>query len=188
MKQLQFLLLFIPALLFGQNFTISPAAPKAGDMVKLEIDLSKSKFRTASELEMVVLEYANGKAATTEAATMRMGDKLVGIFTLSPEAKSAVAGLRAGEDSWDNNAGEGYFVTIHDAAGKPQPECMVATAILYRDFGGLMSLNRTPAVAFGLLSQAFAAQPDLKRKYFATYIGNLMTVKKGEEGSPGHSC
>jgi len=182
MKQLSFLLLFLPALLNGQNFTVSPTAPKAGDMVRLEIDLSKSKLRGATELEMVVLEYANGKAATTEAATMRMGDKLVGIFTLSPDAKSAVAGLREGEENWDNNAGEGYFVTVHDAAGNPQPEGMVATAILYRDFGGLMNLNRTPSVAFGLLNQAFAVQPDLKRKHFATYTSYLMAVKKGDEG------
>ena len=57
-----------------------------------------------------------------------------------------------------------------------------ATAVLYRDFGGLMNLNRTPSVAFGLLNQAFSAQQDLKRKYFATYLNNLMAVKKGEEG------
>ncbi|MBC7776442.1 MAG: hypothetical protein H7246_13495, partial [Phycisphaerae bacterium] len=182
MKQLFILLLSLPTLLNGQNLNISPATPKAGDMVRLEIDLSKSKLRSASEIEMVVLEYTNGKAATIEAATMRMGDKLVGIFTLSPDAKSAVAGLREGEENWDNNAGEGYFVMVHDAAGKPQPEGMVAAAILYRDFGGFMNLNRTPSVAFGLMNQAFAAQPDLKRKYFAPYVSNLMAVKKGEDG------
>ncbi len=182
MKQLPFLLLFLPALLIGQNFTISPSKPKAGDLVRLEIDLSKSKLRSAEELEMVVLEYTNGKAATTEAATMRMGDKLVGIFTISPDAKSVMAGLREGEENWENNAGEGYFVTIHDAAGNPQPEGMVATAILYRDFGGMMNLNRTASVAFGLINQAFAAQPDLKRKHFATYTSYLMAVKKGDEG------
>ena len=182
MKQFFLLLLCIPFLANGQSFSISPTAPKAGDMVRLEIDLSASKLRNASEIEMVVLEYANGKAATTEAATMRVGDKLVGIFTLSPDAKSAVAGLLEGEENWENNGGEGYFVMVHDAAGKPNPEGMAAAAILYRDFGGLMNLNRTQSVAFGLLNQAFAAQPDLKRKYFAAYVGNLMAVKKGEEG------
>lgn len=182
MKHLPFLLLFLGPVLNGQNFSITPAAPKAGDMVRLEIDLSKSKLRTASEIEMVVLEHAKGKAAVTDAATMRTGDKLVGIFTLSPDAKSAVAGLREGDENWENNEGEGYFITVHDAAGKPAPEGMAAAAILYRDFGGLMNLNRSPSVALGLLNQAIAAQPDLKRKYFAQYIGNLVAVKKGGEG------
>ena len=181
MKQLSFLLVLLPALLFGQNFSITPTAPKAGDLVRLEIDLSKSKLHHAADLEMVVLEYVNGKATTTEAATMRKGDKLIGIFSLSPDALSAVAGLREGEDKWDNNGGEGYFVTVHDQTGKQNPEGMVAAAILYRDFGGFLSLNRTPSVALGLMNQAIAAKPELKRKYFGTYVNNLMAAKKGDE-------
>jgi thiol-disulfide isomerase/thioredoxin len=182
MKQLTLLLCLIPAFVGGQNFTISPAVPKAGEMLRLEIDLSKSKLRNAGELEMVVLEYTNGKAATVEAATMRTGDKFVGIFTLSPDAKSAVAGLREGDENWENNEGEGYFIPVQDGSGKSSPENMVATAILYRDFGGFMNLNRTPAVSFGLMNQAFSAQPDLKRKHFAPYINYLMAVKKGPDG------
>ncbi|MFN0212849.1 MAG: TlpA family protein disulfide reductase [Saprospiraceae bacterium] len=182
MKQLNIILLCLPVLAFGQNFTVNPSAPMAGDMVRLEIDLAKSKLRSADEIEMVVLEYANGKVATTEASTMRIGDKLVGVFTLSLDAKSAVAGLREAEEKWDNNSGEGYFLSIYDASGKSMPESMAAAAILYRDYGGLLNLNRTPSVAFGLLNQAFAIQPDLKRKYFASYINNLMAVKKGEDG------
>ena len=172
MKQLALLFLCFPAFLFGQNFTITPSTPKPGDMVRLEIDLTKSKLRTASDIQMMVLEYTNGKAATTEAATMRVGDKLVGIFTLSPDAKSAVASLLEGEDNWDNNGGEGYFVTLHDAAGKPVPEGMVASAILYRDFGGLMNLNRTATVSMGLMNQAFSMQP---ATMYGTY---LLTDKK----------
>lgn len=181
MKQLSFLLSLLPAVLFGQNFSITPAMPKAGDLVRLEIDLTKSKLLHSADMEMVVLEYVNGKATTTEAATMRKGDKLIGIFSLSPDALSAVAGLREGEDKWDNNGGEGYFVTVHDQAGKPNPEGMVAAAILYRDFGGLLSLNRTPSVALGLLNQAIAVKPDLKRKYFGSYVNNLMAAKKGDD-------
>lgn len=59
---------------------------------------------------------------------------------------------------------------------------MAAAAILYRDYGGLMSLSRTPSIAFGLYNQAFSAQPDLKRKYFGSYLNVLTAVKKGEEG------
>jgi hypothetical protein len=182
MKQLVLLLFLFPAYLSGQTFSISPAAPKAGDLVRLEIDLSKSKLRTASEIEMVVLEYVNGKAVTTEAATMRTGDKLIGVFTLSAAAQSAVAALREGEENWENNAGEGYFITVHNAEGKANPEGMAAAAVLYRDFGGLMNLNRTPSIALGLLNQAFSSQPDLKRKYVGSFVNTLMAVKKGPEG------
>lgn len=182
MKQIQLLFFLFPSLLLSQNFNVSPAAPKPGDMVKVEIDMSKSKLRLSQEIEMVVLEFSKGEVATTEAATMWKGDKLIGIFTLHPDAASAVVGLRDENETWDNNAGEGYFITVHNATGQADPEGMMAAAILYRDYGGLMELTRTPSVALGLADRAIAAQADLKRKYFGNYVNYLMAVKKGEEG------
>jgi thiol-disulfide isomerase/thioredoxin len=181
MKQFFIFLFLLPALLWGQAYRVTPAQPKAGESIRLEIDLTNSKFRAFADVEMVVLEYANGKPAIVEAVTTREGDKITGAFTLSADAKSAMAGLRKGDNLWENNGGEGYFVTLHDAAGKPLADGMIAAAILYRDFGGFMTLNRTPSVSFGLVNQAIAAQPDLKRKYFAAYVANLLAVKKGEK-------
>jgi peroxiredoxin len=181
MKQI-FLFLLFPAFLAAQNFSISPAAPKAGDVVRLEFDLSKSKLRAAREIEIVVLEFAEGKADMAAVALLRAGNKMVGIFTLNAKSQAAVASLRA-EEMWDNNAGEGYFISVHDpASGKPSAESMAAAAALYRDYGALLELNRTPSVAWGLLQQAVSAQPDLKRKYLSTYVGTLLATKKGDEG------
>jgi peroxiredoxin len=181
MKQI-FLFLLFPAFLAAQNFSISPAAPKAGDVVRLEFDLSKSKLRAAREIEIVVLEFAEGKADMAAVALLRAGNKMVGIFTLNAKSQAAVASLRA-EEMWDNNAGEGYFISIHDpASGKPSAESMAAAAALYRDYGAFLELNRTPSVAWGLLQQAVSAQPDLKRKYLSTYVGTLLATKKGDEG------
>ncbi len=176
------LLFLLPGLLSAQSFFLTPSAPKAGDLVRIEVDLSKSKLKSAAEIETIVLEYANNKAAVTDAATMRSGDKIISVFTLAPNALSAVIAFRAGEEAWENNEGEGYFVTIHGADGKAIPEGMATAAVLYRDYGGLMNLNRTPSVALDLLNKGISAQPDLKRKYFAQYAQNLMAVKKGEDG------
>lgn len=178
MKQFLLLLLLLPALLRGQNFTLQPAMPQAGDLVRMEIDLSTSKLMGKPDLEMVVLQYDADKAEVIEAATSCVGSKFTGVFSLSPTAQSVVVGIKQGEDAWENNAGEGYFVQIHDKNGQPKPEGMAAAAVLYRDYGGLMSLNRTPVVALGLLERAFAAQPDLKRTYFASYCSNVLAVRK----------
>jgi thiol-disulfide isomerase/thioredoxin len=182
MKQLIFFLSLLPATLFAQNFSIQPGKPKAGELVRVEIDLAKSNLRNASGLDFVVLEYAEGKASVLTPAVVREGDKMIGIFTLNKNAQSAVVGITDNEDRWENNAGEGYFVTIHNQAGNPEPESMVAAAVLYRDYGGLLNLNRTASVSLGLLNQAFAAKPELKRKYFGSYVSSLMAVKKGPEG------
>lgn len=178
MKQLTFLLLLLPTFLMGQNFTLQPAKPQAGDLVRIDINLSTSKLMGKPDLEMVVLQYDADKAEVIEAATSYVGATFTGVFSVSPTAHSVVVGIKHGEDTWENNEGEGYFVQIHNKNGQPNPEGMAAAAVLYRDYGGLMSLNRTPAVALGLLDRAIAAQPDLKRKYFASYCSNVTAVRK----------
>lgn len=182
MKKLTLLLFLLPFVASAQTFSTQPAKPKAGELVQFDIDLSKSKLRNVTDLEVVVMEYAGTKATIVQPAVMREDDKLTGILTLNKEAKSAVVAIKGGEDQWENNAGEGYFITLHTAQGQPEPESMAASAVLYRDYGALMNLNRTPSVSLGLLNQAFAAKPELKRKYFGSYINSLMAVKKGPEG------
>jgi hypothetical protein len=181
MKQLLFLLLLLPGILVAQNFNTQPAKPKAGEMVRVEIDLSKSKLRGVSDLEMVVMEYAGGKVEMVNPAVQMEGEKIAGVFSLKADAKSAVVGVRDANDRWDNNGGEGYFVTLYNADGVVDPEGLIASAMLYRDYGGLMELNRTASVSMGLLNQAFTAKPELKRKHFGPYINSLMAVKKGPE-------
>lgn len=182
MKQITLLLLLLPFVSSAQTFSTQPAKPKAGELVQFSIDLSKSKLRNVTDLEVVVMEYAGTKATIVQPAVMKEGDNLVGIFTLNKDAKSAVVNIKGGAEQWENNAGEGFFITLHNAQGQPDPESMAASAVLYRDYGALMNLNRTPSVSLGLLNQAFAAKPELKRKYFGSYINSLMAVKKGPEG------
>ncbi|MBN8677878.1 MAG: TlpA family protein disulfide reductase [Chitinophagales bacterium] len=181
MKQITLLLLLLPFVSSAQTFSTQPAKPKAGELVQFSIDLSKSKLRNVTDLEVVVMEYAGTKATIVQPAVMKEGDNLVGIFTLNKDAKSAVVNIKGGAEQWENNAGEGFFITLHNAQGQPDPESMAASAVLYRDYGALMNLNRTPSVSLGLLNQAFAAKPELKRKYFGSYINSLMALKKGPE-------
>lgn len=166
---------------FGQKFSQIPASPQAGEIVRIEIDLSKSKLGHAAELEWVVLEYTNGKVVAAEVANLRTPNKFVGVFTLSVGAQSAVAALRSDDELWDNNNGEGYFITVHSPSGKIEPENIMAAAILYRDYGGLLNLNRMPSVAMGLAEQAVAAKPELKRRFFTFYANCLISIKKTEE-------
>ncbi|MBL7810487.1 MAG: TlpA family protein disulfide reductase [Saprospiraceae bacterium] len=181
MKHCIFLFFLLPGFLYAQTFVTQPSKPKPGEMVRVEIDLSSSKLRGGAQLAMVIMEYAGGKVSMVAPAVMMEDEKMIGVFTLNAEAKSAVVGVQDDSDRWENNTGEGYFVTLYNQQDKPEPEGMVAAAILYRDYGGLMELNRTASVSFGLLNQAFAAQPELKRKHFSTYINHLMAAKKGAE-------
>jgi len=184
MKKIILFFLLSPLLVAAQSWKTIPAAPKAGETVRVEFDLSNSKVRTAETIVLNALEYADSKAQAIDLAVARSGNTLVGIFTLGANATSVLLSLenQDNNEQVDNNEGEGYFIPVCDASGKQIPESKAAQAALYRDWGGLYGLNRTASKALELYNQAFAAQPDLKSKYWSSYANCIMAVKKGDDG------
>ncbi len=184
MKKIILCFLLSPFFMAAQSWKTIPAAPKPGDNVRVEFDLSNSKVRSAENIALNALEFADGKAQAIELATARTGNTMVGIFTLSANAKSVLLNLQNEDnsDQTDNNNGEGYFIPVCDATGNQTPESKAAQAVLYRDWGGLYGLNRTASKALEWYNQAFAAQADLKPKYWLSAVNSLMAVKKGDDG------
>lgn len=184
MKKIILFFLLSPFFIAAQNWKSIPAAPKAGETVRVEFDLSDSQIKTSENIVINAVEYVNKKAEALDIAMSRAGDKLTGIFTINKEAKSVLLSLHNLDnmEQVENNDGAGFFVPICDASGKQSPESMAAQAVLYRDWGGLYNLKRTASVAFDLQNKAFAAQPDLKQQYWSNYIAYLMAVKKGDDG------
>lgn len=175
-------LLLSPLAILAQSVRLTPAAPKAGEMIRIDYDLTASKLKGIETLQFNVLEYRNNKAYAAMVATMRTASTLSGIFTLDPDTKCAIFSVFNPEepDMNDNNAGEGFVVPVCDAAGKQTAESMAAQATLYRDWGGLLGLNGTLSKALALQNQAFSAQPDLKPKYWYSYLLNITSAKKDE--------
>ena len=109
MRKLTFFLLLSPFLIAAQNWKTTPSAPKFGETIRVEFDLSNSKLRAVENVEINALEYVKDKAASVDIATFRAGDKLTGIFILGPETKSVLLTILNEDDSeqMDNNNGEG---------------------------------------------------------------------------------
>ena len=164
------------------HLSITPANPKPGETIRFEYNIPNSPLHNATEsIEVTALEFAGKTPAVTDVMLQYSGGKISGSFTPASDAQVAMLAFQAGE-RWDNNGGEGYFISFNDASGKPQPQSWAAQAVLYRDWGGLFELNRKTTTALELLSQAFAAKPDLRQQYFTAYINNLMAVKRGDAG------
>lgn len=164
------------------HLIITPAHPKPGETIRFEYDIPQSPLRNAQEtIEVTAVEFAGKTPAVADLMLQYAGGKITGSFTTGVDAQVAMLAFQAGE-RWDNNSGEGYFISFHDAAGKPLPQSWAAQAVLYRDWGSLFELNRKTTTALELLSQAFAAKPDLRQQYFSSYINNLMGVKRGDAG------
>lgn len=178
----QALFLFLPVFLSAQNPNVIPSRPQAGEAIELVFDLSKSALQGAESVDVMLIEYSDGKAEAREVAQKRSGNQLHAIVTLHSKSQSVLAVLQSSDDRFDNNAGEGYFVPLCDATGKQRPESMAAQAVLYRDYGGMFELNRSATTALALYDRAFALQPDLKNKFLSSYASALMSAKRGEEG------
>jgi thiol-disulfide isomerase/thioredoxin len=159
------------------SLKITPAQPKAGETIRFEYDPQAGGLARSGEIEAIAVEYTDGLPVALELQAQPGEGRIRGSFTPGAQALTALLVFRAG-DKWDNNAGEGYFIALHDAAGQPLAEGPAAQAVLYRNYGGLYELNRKPAVTQALLERTFAAKPALKDKYFSAYVGNLVALKR----------
>lgn len=170
--------------LFTQTalLTYIPAHPKPGETLRFEYDLSKNALLKPNDaIEITALELTGESPEAREVMLRYSAGKISGQLDLSPDAKVVMLAFKSGEHR-DNNNGEGYFIQMYNAAGKVLPQSLAAQAVVYRDWGSLVELNRKPAVALELLNQAFAANPALKSQYFAPYVGNLLAVNRGDAG------
>lgn len=177
-------LLTLASMLTAQvsSLKITPEKPKAGATVQFEYDIAGGPLSKASEaIEVMVLEYVTDQPQTRDVLLNVGGGKITGQFTLSANAQVATLAFQAGE-RWDNNKGEGYFVYLHDAAGKVLPQSIAAHALVYRDWGSLFELDRKATVALDLYNRAFAANPALKKQYCVSYANCIMGVKRGDDG------
>ncbi len=163
------------------NLKITPEHPQPGETVRIEYNWLNGPLKNAESIDVLVLEYSEKAPEAREVALEHAGNKLVGTFTTSKSALTAIIGFQAGEQ-WDNNQGLGYFVELADKTGKIIPESQAAKAVLFTNFGNYMELNAKPALANTWLDAAFAAQPAIRTKYLPTYIRNWMNMKRGDAG------
>lgn len=177
------LLLFVQILAAQTSYLkITPLQAQAGETIHFEYDIANSPLHKSTEdIAVIAVEFHKDQPQTREALIQRNGTKISGQFMLSPDASVGMLAFQAGE-RWDNNSGEGYFISIHNAAGKALPQSAAAQAAIYRDWGGLYELNRKAAVGAALLDAAFAAKPELKTQYFSTYISCLTALDRSDAG------
>lgn len=165
----------------GAQATVKPANPQAGTTIELHFDAKSSPLFQEKDVQLQVLGYTYKDASFLDATLNKMGDKWVGTVQTSDKLLAFTYVLKAGERR-DNNNGEGYFVQICDGKGNPLNESHIAKAILYRDMGAALELDRTPAVALPWMEKAIEKQPELERKYLPSYINLILAAQRGEDG------
>lgn len=186
MKRLLLFLALFPTLLTAQtgwkNLKITPANPKPGETIRIEYNWLESPLKDAEGIQMIVLEYVDKTPELKEIEFRNENNRLVGAYVSNPKALAATVLLRANEELFDNNGRQGYFILMCDAAGKPTPEALAAQAVLFADWGRFLEFENRPERTLEWLNQAFAARPDLKKKYFSTLVSATLRAKRGDDG------
>ncbi len=161
---------------------ITPTHPQPGQAIHIEYDVSQSPLAQETKpVEVVAWEYSGGVLRTLPIYTYREVRRILAQVTPTDSAQVVLLGFRAGEQL-DNRQGEGYFIHLHDANGAVLPVSWAAHALVYRDRGGLLDLNRKPAVALDWYERAFRADERLKMAFAASYASCVAAAKSGEEG------
>jgi thiol-disulfide isomerase/thioredoxin len=163
------------------HLRFTPSKPKPGETVQVEYEWMKGPLQHAVSIEASVLEYNGSTANALELVLHHSGELLTGSFTLSRDAVTAELAFQAG-DSWDNNNGEGYFIAVYDAKGQELKESKAGQATLYRKYDRSVGMHAKPALAKEWYDQAFKAQPSIRNKYLAAYVGCSLSMKIGDEG------
>lgn len=165
----------------GAQATVKPAHPLQGSTIELHFDAKAGPLLHEKDVQLLALGYSYKEGAYLDVSLNKMGDKWVATVPVSDNLLAFSYALKAGE-RLDNNNGEGYFVQMCDASGNPLNESYVAKAILYRDMGAALELDRAPAVALPWMEKAVENQPDLERKYLPSYINLILAAQRGEDG------
>jgi len=164
MKKSVILFLLLPLFSAGQNLKVQPQYPKAGELLRVELDFSNSPVAGAESMELVVLEHAGGKVQAVDAAVTRTGNVVTGMFNLDNNSRALMIFARntEKEDVFDNNRKKGYFVRIHDSQGKVLPESLGAEATLIQLYGGVAGLDKDPGRVLDLLNEGIKQNPEIR--------------------------
>ncbi len=175
------LLLPILAVQLAAQAVVKPANPQAGTAMELRFDAKTSPLLLEKDVQLQVLGYSFKEGAFLDANLKKSDESWVATIQLPEKVLAITYALKAGE-RFDNNNGAGYFVQICDAKGNPLPESEVAKALLYRDLGGSLELDRAPATALPWMEAGIQKQPELARKYLPSYINLILAAQRGEDG------
>lgn len=176
-----FLLCCFVSPLFSQQIAVKPLKPKAGEKVLIEYELGKGPLADAPEIDIIVYEYADKNIEVKSLNLRAVDGKLVGEFQLAPTALAAFF-VFSHDETIDNNAGQGYFIDVYDAAGNLLPENKATRALLIRTVGPNLEVSVPADKLMGMFEETFKAKPAARASYLSAYVSTLMRVKRGDAG------
>lgn len=159
----------------------TPVAPTPGTAITIYFTPAPASAFDPEQARCCILEWSELGIQAIELPLQADKNGYKTLYSPSNAVKCSAVAIQMGE-KWANNNGEGYFIRMHDAQGTPLPGAWAAEAVLYRDGGLEMELDRNIGQTFERYETEFKRHPEQKALFLDGYIRALLGTQRGEPG------
>jgi thiol-disulfide isomerase/thioredoxin len=163
------------------KFSYLPEKPVPGDTITVRFDPAGTGLAKAESVEAVAYIYAKGQPEAESLTLHKIENFLTGTIETKKEDRGVVLKYLSGR-TVDSNQKKGYIILLNDQNGMPVAGAQSGLAEALGGWGtNSADLERDPVRALELFDKDFAAHPEAKREFLASYLGLIARLKK-EEG------
>jgi peroxiredoxin len=160
-----------------QNFQFKPDQPKAGDVITFTYEPVGAITGTTKPVEAAV--YFSGREQAAEDLILtRNGKQYSGTIKTDTSQNFVYLGFSA-DGKWDNNAGEGYYIQLHDGSNIKKGS-HASLSQFYQYSGIRVGLERDNVKAVTAFEKELESYPDARKENLTQYAYLLTAAKKSE--------
>jgi len=163
------------------KFSYLPGKPIPGDTITVRFDPAGTGLANAESVEAVAYIYAKGQPEAESLTLQKIENHWMVTLETKREDRGIVFKYLSGR-TVESNQKKGYVVLLNDQNGTPVAGAQAGLAEALGGWGtNYADLERDPVRALELFDKDFAAHPEAKREFLASYLGLITRLRK-EEG------
>ncbi|MCX6169337.1 MAG: redoxin domain-containing protein [Ignavibacteriales bacterium] len=161
----------------NENFSFSPAKPKAGEKITITYNPAGTKIENAENISMLVHAYGKNIYSTNEYDLKKEGKVWKGSFSAADTCAGVVLRFTDGKE-YDNNGSKCFPVRFYGADGKFVKYASGGLAVGYINWFGAFNLDSDPETAFKYFNEELSLYPSSKKDFFFMYNSAYSKVDK----------
>jgi thiol-disulfide isomerase/thioredoxin len=163
------------------KFSYLPEKPVPGETITVRFDPAGTGLANAESVEAVAYIYAKGQPEAESLTLQKIENLWTGTVETTKEDRGIILKYLSGR-TVDSNQKKGYVILLNDQKGTPVAGAEAGLAEALGGWGTTSAdLEGDPVRALELFDKDFAAHPEAKREFLASYLGLITRLKK-EEG------
>jgi thiol-disulfide isomerase/thioredoxin len=161
-----------------QNFSYTPASPKAGDAITITYSPAGDLANTLKKVEAAVYLSGNKGRKADDLLLTKSGKKYTAIIKTDTASNFVHLGFFV-DKKFDNNFGEGYYILLQQG-DKVKKGAYASLGIYHQYYAEETGGEANKVKAIEAFEKEFSLYPESKKKFGGTYYSLLSSEKKGE--------